>query len=132
MIECDLWLDALQANDGCVWINFAPAESDRERLMRQAAVTVSLGYGQRDGEGGHLSIDRPNLPSIQLSTKPFSISARTTYHLRIELLSDKIRVTLDNQTYEAENVTLPYANFRVYVRGWQPLNRWRVRNFTVR
>jgi len=131
VVECDLWLEELQANDGCVWINFAPAESDRERLMRHAAVTVSLGYGQRDGGGGHLSIDRPNLPSTRLATNPFSISARTPYHLRIELLRDKMRVTLNDQTYEAENVTLPYAEFRVYVRGWQPINRWHVRNFTV-
>jgi len=132
VVECDLWLEELQANDGCVWINFAPAESDRERLMRHAAVTVSLGYGQHDGGGGHLTIDRPNLPSTRLSTNPFSISARTTYHLRIELLHGKMRVILNDQTYEAENVTLPYAEFRVYVRGWQPTNRWHVRNFTVR
>jgi hypothetical protein len=38
---------------------------------------------------------------------------------------------LDKATYELK-LPAPYDRFQITLRGWQPTNRWYVRNFAVR
>jgi hypothetical protein len=132
VIECELSLDQLRANDGCVWIGLGPANLARDRLLREAFLTVTFGYSGRDGSGGHVTLDCAQRRGERLAGEEFAVAPRTSYKLRIELSNDTLRVMVNNQTYEAGNVTLPAEDCRLYVRGWQPGNTWRVRNVSVR
>jgi hypothetical protein len=54
------------------------------------------------------------------------------YQIAIETLNDQWRITINGQLVELPGINIPWKEFRVYLRGWQPTNTWRVRNVTVK
>ena len=124
--ECELTLERLRGNDGAVWVSFVPEGSNPDTDPPPETVTVELGYQQRNGSGGHLRVRGQQLKQL------FEFEAGKSYRLGIEVLPNAMRVTLNDQVFEAEGVTLPFKTFHIQLQGWQPVNVWHVRNFTVR
>jgi hypothetical protein len=53
------------------------------------------------------------------------------YRIRLEILPDQVQFQIDDEKYEAAGVKVTYEKFRVYLKGWQPGNRWHVRNIRI-
>lgn len=127
VFECEVVLDELVTNDGAIWINLVPKDAEAHLNPPPATVTVQLGYSHPGGRNGGLSVD-----GLRLTKRPMMIEPGKSYRLAIEVLTDKIRVSLDGQEYVAEGVTAPADGFQIRLMGWQPNNVWRVRDFRAR
>lgn len=64
--------------------------------------------------------------------KPFDLRVGKPNQLQIDLLREGIRFAVNGQTFEAKDVVVPYDPFYIQIWGWQPVNRWHLRNFMVR
>jgi len=129
--ECEVVLDEAVANDGCLWVNFAPADEPRDMLPRNG-YRVVLGYGA-DGRQ-KLSVEEGDGRDYQLrvlENKETGIEGGKAHRLRIEWQATGLRVTLDGKTFDVADAKLPAEKVRIYVRGWQPLNCWRVKDARV-
>lgn len=52
--------------------------------------------------------------------------------MKYEVLKDGLHIWIDDHAYDTGGATVPYDRFYIYMSGWQPTNRWHVRNFVVR
>ena len=129
--ECEVTLEKLAINNnGCLWIALEPEGSDPNLEWPAESVVVELGYNQINGRDGHLNINRGRT-ATRLNDAPLVLEGGKPYRLRVELLPDRMRVTLNGQAFEAKGVTLPFKACHIQLMGWQPANTWHVRNFTV-
>jgi hypothetical protein len=132
-IEMDIKLEDRKANDGCVWIDLWPVglPSDVEPAR---FFSVSVGYAE-DGTWGVTVAERlqrwPLKELTVLKRQPIQSSIGKWHHLELDCLGDSTRIALDEATYELKSPA-PYDRFQITLRGWQPTNRWHVRNFVVR
>jgi hypothetical protein len=130
-VECDLWVDEPQAEDGfCIWTSIGTANQPRELLVRNAPVTLTFGAHRRDGSGGFLTVDQPGRPSREIA-QGFRVKSGQWYRLRMEFQYGRMRVTVNDQAYDAGDVALPAGEYRVHMRGWRPADTWRVRNCVI-
>ncbi len=70
----------------------------------------------------------------QRHTRPvadLSIRAGQFHHLKVEIANNHWRIQLDDQQYEVNDARLPSERFYIQLYGWQPTDRWHVRNFQV-
>jgi hypothetical protein len=95
-------------------------------------VAIILQYETTGQPGGRLYVQLGRQPARRLTREPFAMPAGKPQHLRVEVLADSVRVTLNGGAAEAVSVTLPDKPFHVQLCGWVPDRVWRVRNFTVR
>jgi hypothetical protein len=123
-------LTGQKASDGCLWFSIVPEEAPADMDPPATAVTVALGYQKPDGSGGHVSINHDKR-SDRLSRQAFSFKEDRVYIVRIDVLANSVRVTVDGSVYESNNLALP-GRFYIRMCGWQPGNTWRVRNITIR
>ena len=132
--ECEFTVDQPLTHGEFAAITFIPEGTDIGVYWPVGAVNVVLLYEGAGNDGGHLDITqwgrRPDL--VSLTKEPFALQAGKPYHLRVEVLSDALRVTLNGQVYKAEGVTLPFKAFHIRLYGWKPDKVWHVRNVTVR
>jgi hypothetical protein len=63
--------------------------------------------------------------------QPFVVQARKPYAIRIEITTTQVRLVIDGQAHDLVGVRIPYERFYVQLGGWQPTNRWHVRNFSI-
>ncbi len=130
-VECELVLEGLDTNDGAVWLAFVPEDSPGH-LDPRGAVTVALGYQQRDGSGGQLTLEPPDRRQVRLTTEKFNIQPGHPYRLRIELQPRGVKVVLDDGEFESADISAPAGRFYLRVMGWQPGNRWHLRKVSLR
>ena len=131
-IECEFLLEARSGTDGALEIRLVPIDQPADSNLTQT-LYLALSY-QPSGEAS-VAIESCN-GSIRAETlwgrKPFELRVGKPNQLGIELQLDGIRFTINGQTFEAKGVTVPYDRFYIQIWGWQPVNRWHVRNFVVR
>ncbi len=135
-VECNVELEVRATSDGSFAIKFIPsgepADSDPRQIVAFRMIYRNPGaYSGKDGlvierRSGSLRGDMP------WGEEPFDLKAAISYHVTLEVLADRLRVTINKQTYEAIGVTVPYKKFCVQLSSWQPLDAWLVRNFVVR
>jgi len=128
--ECDVTLEKLAINNGCLWIALVPEGSDPNLNWPAESVVVELGYNQINGRDGHLNINH-GPTAIRLNDTPLVLEGGKPYRLSVKLLPDRMRVTLNGQAFEAKGMTLPFKACHIQLMGWQPANTWHVRNFTM-
>ena len=129
-IECDVQLEERTASDGSLAITLvpagAPADMDPEELIQFRMIYRSAGaYSGRDA----LVIEKRY--GTVWGEEPFKLRAGEPYHLKLEVTSSGLRISVNGQAYEPDHVTVPFGKFHIQFGGWQPTNRWHVRNITV-
>jgi hypothetical protein len=130
--ECEFTVDQPLTHLEYAAITFTPEGADPCSDPPVGSLDVLLQYEGAGGDGGHLYIQRRGRGVVSLTKEPFVLQAGKPYQLRVEVLSDVLRITLNGQAYEAEGITLPFKAFHIRLYGWKPDKVWHVRNVTVR
>jgi hypothetical protein len=139
-VECEVKLEEDPANDGFFLVRVFPAgEAVPLDLEQDECFEFVMGYRKPAAGTGQdaLSIQhrwqvRPSRFKTVWGETPFPLSAGEPYKLKLELLADKMRITINDRTFEAEGVAIPYKEFQIQLDSWQPANRWRLRHLIVR
>jgi hypothetical protein len=129
-IECDVELEARTASDGAFAIKFVASGEPHQMVAFRMIYRNPGAYSGKDGlaierRSGSLQADVPG------DEEPFDLKPAVPYHVKVEMLADRLRVTINKRPYEAAGVSVPKQDFYVQLGGWQPANRWHVRNLVV-
>jgi hypothetical protein len=130
VVTLEVELDAFKANDGCFYIVFEPSDTP-EGMESADAFKVVLGYRQRNGKGGHVTVE-PSGKSGKVLTQPFDFQEAVTYKLQITVGRNDLKLSMNGNVITVPDVTVPFPEYRIRVIGWQPGNRWRVVKCQVR
>ena len=126
---CEVTLEQLTSDDGCLWIEFVADGADPEPNVPPQSASLQLGYHQRGPGGGMFTIAGAGSPPADLVKDPFEFEAGKPCRLEIGVTPDgEIRATLNGQVFETR-VTIPFKTFHIELMGWQPTNTWHVRDF---
>ena len=134
-IECEVELEERAATDGAAWFDVVD-EQDSRNLDPKRCVMFTFGYAHPASRfnTGELSVWRcdgnSHGPMVWGKT-PFPVAAGQTYQLRWDIRADGMTMTIDGQTFDIPDVTVPWEKVQVRLMGWQPANRWHVRNLTI-
>ena len=113
-------------------ITFVPESADPSLGPPAGSLDILLQFeGASGADGGHLYLQRRGREVVSLTKKPFALQAGKSYRLKVEILADAVRVTLNGQVYEAPGITLPFKAFHIRLSGWMPDKVWHVRNSVV-
>lgn len=135
VIECAVELEDRLAPDGYVGLEIVPGNSPRDmappdfRSFRMIYRNPGA-YSGRDG----LDVcgrEGPSGDRILWGEEPFTVKARTTYAIRLEVAADHMRAIINGTSYDLKGVKVPYKQFCIQLVSWQPTDRWHVRNFVV-
>jgi hypothetical protein len=131
-IECNVMLEQQNADDGCIWIDLFPV-GQPANLEPTQFLSFSFGYGY--GSSKMAIVQRYQRYPLQerkhWEHEMPKFEAGRLYRLRLQYLPDRMRINIDGQSYDLPSLTVPYGTFQVTLRGWQPTNRWHVRNFSI-
>jgi hypothetical protein len=130
VVMMEVELDEFKANDGAIVVIFEPENTTPEKDPPRS-VKLFLGYRQPKGGGGHLTIEHPEKGNKVL-TQSFDFQAAATYRLQIAVGRNDLRLSLNGNSMNVPDMTVPYDKFYIRMMGWQPGNRWRVLKFHVR
>jgi len=135
VIECTVELEDRLAPDGFFGLEFVPIGSPRDtgpanfrrfRIIYRNAAAKS-GHDALDMYAG----DAASGQKILWGEEPFTVEARKPYAVRFEVLADQMRITINGTAYDLKDVKIPYKQFYIQLVGWQPTDRWHVRNFSI-
>jgi hypothetical protein len=135
-IECDVVLESRTASDGSFDLYFLPTGQSLDAVLHQLTkfriIYSNTGeYGSVD----RLEIDRQEgAKGFTVWTgPPFKVEADKVYHLKVSVLAaGKLDISINGADVSIpDTAVLPYRSFQVQLGGWQPANRWHVRNFSI-
>jgi hypothetical protein len=131
-VEFDAMLEERVANDGAVACVFVPTTQAVDRDTERG-VYVSFQY---NSEGDALAVHErfqrwPTHKGKNWSRTPLSIKSDGWHHLKYQVTKEDLLITVDGQACSSGGAVVPYDSFYVYLFGWQPANRWHVRNFSI-
>lgn len=131
-IECEFLLEARSGTDGGLAIRLIPPDQPADLNITQ---TLYLVLSYRPSGEAIAEIQSCNASSTAKTLwggKPFDLRVGKPNQLQIDFLSKGIRFAVNGQVFEAQDVVVPYDRFYIQIWGWQPVNRWHLRNFVVR
>jgi hypothetical protein len=132
-VDLDVLLEKRETNTGGFGLMFVPTDqitdSDPDRFIAATIQYDETAYALIVEERVRKS---PALEEKTLLHEQFKLKVGTPYHVKCQVTQSGLRITIDGQVYEAKRATVPYDNFRIQLTGWQPANRWRIRNFVIR
>jgi hypothetical protein len=131
-IECEFLLEARSGTDGGLAIRLIPPDQPADLNITQ---TLYLVLSYRPSGEAIAEIQSCNASSTAKTLwggKPFDLRVGKPNQLQIDLRREGMRFTVNGQTFEAGDVVVPYDRFYIQIWGWQPVNRWHLRNFVVR
>jgi len=135
-IECDVELEERAASDGSFDLFLVPEGVSAERYP-DPMTNLRLIYSNT---GDYGSVDRLEMsrsddsrPQL-LWNKPQKLEAGVTYRLKMALDAEgRIQLHINGRDVPLpDSVRVRYQSFHIQVGGWQPTNRWHMRNFSVR
>ncbi len=131
-VEFDAMLEQRVSNDGALACVFVPTTQAVDRDTERG-VYVLFHY---DSDGDAVSVQErlqrwPTHKRKDWSRTPLSIKPGTWHHMHYEVLKDSMHIMVDDQIYPSGGAVVSYAPFYIYLFGWQPTNRWHVRNFSI-
>ncbi|HXI84942.1 MAG TPA: hypothetical protein VNL17_12720 [Verrucomicrobiae bacterium] len=134
-IECDVMLESRTASDGSFDLYFLPTGQPLDVIPRQLTKFRIIYSNTGDyGSADRLEIDRQEgTRGFPVWTgPPFKVEAGKVYHVKINVLAaGKLNINVNGvDSSIPDTVTVP-RSFQVQLGGWQPANRWRVRNFSI-
>jgi hypothetical protein len=133
-LECDAHPDNTNAPNTWLQVKFVPVGEPADAEPKQMTVVV---MGNRNappsGDQDVVFITRRAGASSKeiWGEQAFAIKTGEPYRLRCEVLPDRIRITINDQTFDAAGATVDYKEFYIQLDGWQPPNRWHVRNLLI-
>lgn len=132
-VEFDAMLEQRVATDGALTCEFVPTTQAVDQDLERGVI-VRFHY---DDKGDALSVyerfqRRPTPQGKNWSRTSLSIKPGSWHHMKYEVLKDGLHIWIDDHAYDAGGATVSYDRFYIYVSGWQPTDRWHVRNFVVR
>jgi hypothetical protein len=134
-VECEVELEARVAADGFFGVGFVPvgAPPDVGPLNLRWLQIACRGSSAASGRDALAFLARDGSVKDRLvwGEKPFAVTAGKPCTVRLEVAEDGIRVVVDGRAYDLKGVKIPYNRFHIWLDGWQPTNRWRVRNFVI-
>jgi len=137
VVTCDVQLEQRLASDGSLDIFLIPPNLSRDRYPKPM-VNIRLIYSNT---GDYGSVDRIDINQTDAgghlttwSDTTFQMTAGKAYPIQLEATNPgQIHLTIGGKEIKVPNTfRLPYRQFQVQILGWQPTNRWHVRNFNVR
>jgi len=131
-VEFDAMLEEKLANDGALTCVIVPVTQAVD-LDLERGLMLQFRY---DHSGDWMSVyelfqHRPVYQGKDWSSSPLTIKPGSWHHLKYEVVKDGLRITVDGQSYTSGGAVVTYDTFYIELSGWQPVNRWHVRNFTV-
>jgi hypothetical protein len=132
-VEFDAMLEEMRANDGALSCGFVPIGQPADRDVERA-IHISLQYNQ-NGQTLFVVERFQRWPTHKTKTwahAPLPLKTGNWCHMKYEVLKDGLHIWIDDHAYDTGGATVPYDRFYIYMSGWQPTNRWHVRNFVVR
>ncbi|HUI07748.1 MAG TPA: hypothetical protein VL486_12165 [Verrucomicrobiae bacterium] len=135
VIDCVVELEERTAPDGWWGVEFVPVKSPRDSGPREFC-RFRMIYRNPSANSGHdcLVMEESGGTSgvKQLwGEVPVTLSAGKPYAVRLEVAADHVQVTINGSVYDLKAVKVPYGQFYIQLVGWQPRNRWHVRNFSI-
>jgi hypothetical protein len=134
-IGCDVELEQRDAPDGSFDAEFVPVGSSPELKPASARIfrMIYRNPGAYSGKDALVFVERdPGSPDKTVwGEQPILIRAGKPFHLQFVLTATRTQIAIDGQTYDLNGVGIPYERFVVQLGGWQPTNRWHVRNFSI-
>ena len=137
VVACDVQLEQRLASDGSLDIFLIPPNLSRDRSPKPM-VNIRLIYSNT---GDYGSVDRIDINQTDdgghlttWSDTAFQVTAGKSYPIQLAVTNlGQIHLTVGGKEIKVPNTfRLPYRQFQVQILGWQPTNRWHVRNFKVR
>ncbi len=129
----DAVLEERQADDGLLQLLFL-APGTPSNLVVQTAITFNMIYRGAGNPSGNdeLAIQKvTDYNGTFLWETPFVVQSGTNYHVVVSISSTGVLSARINGVQYATNQSLSDNPFLLQVTGWQPMNRWTVRNFRV-
>jgi hypothetical protein len=133
-IECEAYPDNPTAPHTWLQVKFVPVGQPTDREPTQSTkLVMGNRHGPPSGDQNVVFIQRHDgsVTKEIWGEQPFTIKTGEPYRLKLEILPDRMRITLNGQAFDAPGVTLGYKAFHIQLDGWQPPNRWHVRSFSV-
>ena len=131
-IECEFLLEERVGTDGGIAIRLIPPDQPADLNVTQTLYLVLSYRPSGEAMAAIQSCDGSYRAKTLWGGKPFDLRVGKPNQLQIELQRDGIRFTVNGQAFEAKDVAVPYDRFCIQLWGWQPVNRWHLRNFVVR
>jgi hypothetical protein len=136
-IEWDVQLEQRAADDGSFDLHFIPEGMPKDVVPRPATKFRLIYSNTGDfGSVDRLEIDQNGVDRDEVlwSHAPFEMEAGRAYHVVLTVDgSGRLTAAIDGRSCELpKELVVPHERFQIQLLGWQPTNRWHVRNFGVR
>jgi hypothetical protein len=128
-VECEVMLEERSSTDGSFQLRLV-AEGESANVDAKRFASLGLGY-RRNGTDQLFTSQRPNSQHDFQVIADLPIRAGQPYRIKLEVQQARWRITVNGQTYEVTDVSLPSEHFYIQLYGWQPTDRWHVRSFKV-
>jgi hypothetical protein len=125
-VECDVVLEARASQQGAFRLRFVAEGQPRDFDAKQF---ISLELAYRQNRPDQLTIVQRPLTRQDRVLENMSVHADRAYHIRIHLQPDHWQVTLNDETYEIDGISMPSERFYIQLYGWEPADRWHVSHF---
>jgi hypothetical protein len=139
-ITFDVVLEERFAPDGSMQVIFDPADVPDD-LQGEQNIDAQMCYRNRGAYSGTdgilvnelLSLGENFHPQSRIiwPEKPFQLNAGETYHVSLVVTARGMQWTINGETHDLTGVKVPFDKFRITLYGWQPTDRWHVRNVSV-
>jgi hypothetical protein len=135
VVDCEFELEARVAPDGFFGIGFVPVGEPPENGPLHIR-WLQVAYRNSEPEGradvfSFLGRDGMLRDGLLWGETPLPIQAGKVYSVRLEVQENHVRLVIDDHDYDLSAVTVPYKEFHIYLFGWQPTNRWHVKEFSI-
>jgi hypothetical protein len=126
-VECEVVLEARASSQGEFQLRFVAEGQPRDLDAKQL---TSLAFAYRQNGTDQLFVVQHPSPQQDLRVLANTpIRAGRAYHIRIHIQPDHWRVDLNDESYEMDGISMPAERFYIQLYGWEPQDRWHVRNF---
>jgi hypothetical protein len=129
-VDCEVMLEKRATSDGSFGIQFIPVDEPAD-MGPQRLVALQMIYRNPGAYSGRDGLVMGGENGTLWGEKSFQVEPERVYRIRLEILPDQVQFQIDDEKYEAAGVKVTYEKFRVYLKGWQPGNRWHVRNIRI-
>jgi len=123
-------LEARTAPDGVLWLSLIPpGEPGNSDLT--TCFTFSIDY--RNYSPDAILMNQCDQSGLVWGEVPFTVATGTWYNVVLGIAANgEMSLSINGQSYSIPStVVMPYSQFQIQVRGWQPTDVWLVNNFTV-
>lgn len=134
-VDCQVELEGRRASDGSFDVEFVPVGSPLNISSANGRVfrMIYRNPGAYSGKDALVFVarDAGSPDKTVWGEQAFIVRARKPYAIRIEISTTQVHLVIDGQAYDLKGVRIPYGRFYVQLGGWQPTNRWHVRDFSI-